>query len=215
MGRTQELSLTIEAPAADVWKALTDAEELTRWFVPEARVVPGVGGSLWMSWGGGMEGTSHITDWEPNRRMRTADELPSGGNPNPNTVDWQLTEEGGRTHLRLLTGGFVEGPKGDAAMESMRRGWTVFLYNLKQLVEHHLGRPGGQHYVTLMAEGLTSQQLWDRVVKLVSPEPRPGARVTIADVPGEVVLFEQGAVLGIALDSPKGSLLQVLSRTGC
>ena len=79
MGRTQELSLTIEAPAADVWKALTDAEELTRWFVPEARVVPGVGGSLWMSWGGGMEGTTHITDWEPNRRMRTADELPSGG----------------------------------------------------------------------------------------------------------------------------------------
>ncbi len=36
-------------PASAVWHALTDAEELMRWFPPLARVEPGVGGSMFMS----------------------------------------------------------------------------------------------------------------------------------------------------------------------
>ena len=54
--RTQEHEIAIDASAEAVWKAITDAEELTRWFVETAKVEPGVGGSFRISWGGGEEG---------------------------------------------------------------------------------------------------------------------------------------------------------------
>lgn len=38
--------------AGGVWRALTEAEELTRWFPLQARVTPGEGGEIWMSWNG-------------------------------------------------------------------------------------------------------------------------------------------------------------------
>ena len=44
--RTQQHEIVIDAPLEAVWKAITDAEELTRWFVEEAKVVPGVGGTI-------------------------------------------------------------------------------------------------------------------------------------------------------------------------
>ncbi len=48
--RAVEREIEIDAPVGAVWKALTDAEELTRWFPLNAGVTPGVGGSVWMSW---------------------------------------------------------------------------------------------------------------------------------------------------------------------
>jgi uncharacterized protein YndB with AHSA1/START domain len=214
MARTLEQSITIQAPASDVWRALTDADALICWFAPQARVVPGAGGSIWMSWGPGMEGTTHIMTWEPGRHLRTQDQLPTGDNPNASSVDFQLDEQDGHTTLRLQTGGIAEGPKGDAHLASLRRGWTVYLFNLKRLVERHLGQPGGQHYATLVAEGASPQELWERVSRLVSPAVKQGAKVSIAGVSGEVVLHEPGEILGLELDAPKGGLLQILFENG-
>ena len=45
---TREIS--IAAPVDAVWKALTDAEELVRWFPPVATVQPGPGGRLRREW---------------------------------------------------------------------------------------------------------------------------------------------------------------------
>ena len=44
--RLFEMSIDIEATPEHVWKALTDAAELTRWFPLQARVTPGTGGSM-------------------------------------------------------------------------------------------------------------------------------------------------------------------------
>lgn len=40
--RRVEREVKINAPIAEVWKALTDAKELARWFPLEARVTPGL-----------------------------------------------------------------------------------------------------------------------------------------------------------------------------
>ena len=48
--RVVEQTIRIEASPDAVWKALTDAEDLANWFPLEARVTPGAGGSIWMSW---------------------------------------------------------------------------------------------------------------------------------------------------------------------
>ena len=44
--RTVEREIEIDAPLAAVWRAHTDAEEVTRWFPLHARVSPGAGGSV-------------------------------------------------------------------------------------------------------------------------------------------------------------------------
>ena len=51
----------VHASLDAVWRALTEADELRRWFPVDARVSPGVGGSIWLSWGDGAEGEAPIT----------------------------------------------------------------------------------------------------------------------------------------------------------
>ena len=46
--RRLEREVEIEAPREDVWKALTDANELARWFPLKARVTPGLGGKVFV-----------------------------------------------------------------------------------------------------------------------------------------------------------------------
>ena len=44
--RQQTHEIVIDAPIEAVWKAISDGEELTRWFVDEATVTPGLGGTI-------------------------------------------------------------------------------------------------------------------------------------------------------------------------
>ena len=69
--RSQQHEITIAASPEAVWHAITDAEELTRWFVEAAKVEPGVGGTISISWDGPADGPgSRIEVWEPNRQLR-------------------------------------------------------------------------------------------------------------------------------------------------
>ena len=96
--RILEVSVEVNAPANAVWRALTEAEELTRWFPPVARVVPGAGGSMFLSWGDGVEGSGLIEIWEPNRRLRV---IESAG-----AVDYLIEAQGEVTVLRIVHSGF-------------------------------------------------------------------------------------------------------------
>ena len=51
--RTKDIDLSIEIDASPeaVWRAISDGEELGRWFPLEAEVVPGVGGTVTVAWG--------------------------------------------------------------------------------------------------------------------------------------------------------------------
>ena len=48
--RSFSMSIDINATPEDVWRALTDAGELMRWFPLQARVTPGKGGSVFWGW---------------------------------------------------------------------------------------------------------------------------------------------------------------------
>src|SRR5687768_3774184 len=71
VGRTVRGEVEIDAPVERVWQALTVADELMRWFPLDARVEPGAGGSIFMSWNNEFSGASQILDWEPPRLLRT------------------------------------------------------------------------------------------------------------------------------------------------
>lgn len=140
--RSVEVQMEINAPVEAVWKALTDGEELTRWFPLDARVKPGAGGSIWMSWGGAFEGESPIEVWEPNRRLKTV--WPSHGAPTgcpaKVAVDYYLEGRGGKTVLRLVHSGFGVSAEWDKEFDGVTRGWAFELRGLRHYLENHRGR---------------------------------------------------------------------------
>jgi uncharacterized protein YndB with AHSA1/START domain len=58
--RRTEREVEINRPIENVWKALTDANELARWFPLAARVTPGLGGKIFVSGGPAFEGEAEI-----------------------------------------------------------------------------------------------------------------------------------------------------------
>jgi uncharacterized protein YndB with AHSA1/START domain len=124
--------IEIAAPVEEVWKALTDPQELVKWFPLEARVTPGVGGKLFLSWGPGWEIETPIVAWEPGKRFATADDLAM--------VEWTLEARGGKTILRLVQSSFSSGAAWeDEWFDSTNFGWTFMLANLRLAVERHRG----------------------------------------------------------------------------
>jgi len=160
--RKIEKSVRIRADAEAVWKALTDGEEIARWFAPEARVKPGAGGSIFVSWGPDMAVEERIVLWEPPRHLRHAFGIhaPSGM---PLYVDYVIEGEGGETTLRLVHNGFAVGADWDDELESTDRGWSIFLRNLKLALERHAGRPCAQSTFSRRTP-LSRDEAWARLV---------------------------------------------------
>lgn len=137
-----EIEIDIAAPVADVWRALTEAEELTRWFPLAARVKPGVGGTVFLSWGPACEGEAPITLWEPNRRLQVTEQTPDpagGPSPVPLVIDYFLESRGATTRLRLVHSGFTRDASWDGYYDSISRGWKFELRGLRHYLERHRG----------------------------------------------------------------------------
>jgi uncharacterized protein YndB with AHSA1/START domain len=152
--RTIEKEVEIAAPVDAVWKALTDGEELSRWFPLKAKVQPGSNGSVFLSWGPGMEATEPITVWEPKRHLQIQSSGPNAPDDESKSApaeqtptnllvqDWYLEPRGGKTLLRLVHSGFVTGSAWDDEWyESHDYGWTFMLANLRHYLAQHRGTP--------------------------------------------------------------------------
>lgn len=142
-GRNFETSIEIDAPPEIVWKALTDAAELARWFPLEARVKPGVGGSVWISWGAECQGEAPITAWDPPHHFQWTETMPSPADPSksvPILIDYKLEGRGGKTILRFVHSGMGNEDAWDGYLDSITRGWKFELRGLRNYVTHHLGR---------------------------------------------------------------------------
>ena len=150
MSRSHEHEIEIAAPIDAVWKALTDAEELTRWFVQAARVTPAEGGAYWLSWGEGIDNESRIDGWEPPRRLRLVNGPPrdadEGAAPDevwrltieqPLVEEYRLEARGDVTVLRLVDSGIPDSPDWDGFFEGTRNGWEIALRELRHYLEHH------------------------------------------------------------------------------
>jgi uncharacterized protein YndB with AHSA1/START domain len=135
--RSAEGAIEIDASPEQVWRALTDAAELERWFPLEARVEPGEGGVIWISWKNEYAGDCRILAWEPPRHLRTSWGWSEGG-PTQMT-DYEIEGRGGKTFLRVVTSGFPADASWDAWVEGTRLGWRYELASLKHYLERHAG----------------------------------------------------------------------------
>lgn len=165
--RKQEHEIAIDAPVEAVWKAITDAEELTRWFVEAAKVEPGVGGTFRISWGGAEEGTSTIQVWEPNRRLRVVlapfDMGPAKYDGTSPIIDeYTIERRDGKTVLRLVSSGIPDTPEWDGFYNGTDAGWPSFFRTLRHYLEHHAGKPRASIKIVGKLDG-TLEDGWARL----------------------------------------------------
>ncbi len=142
--RTIEIEVEVDASPEDVWEAISEGEGIRRWFAPEARVSPGVGGSIWLSWGEGAEGEATIDIWEPSKRIRWIEEWGSSedeGGATVIAVDFHIEVRGGTTIVRLVHSGFSALADWDEYYDATEAGWTYFLWNLSHYLGRHAGTP--------------------------------------------------------------------------
>jgi uncharacterized protein YndB with AHSA1/START domain len=143
--RKQEHEIAIDAPPDAVWKAITDAEELTRWFVDAAKVEPGVGGRISVSWDGAEGGANTIEVWEPNSRLRVVlapfESGPANSSGSPIVNEYTIERRGGKTILRLVHSGIPKAREWDGFYDGTNSGWKSFFRTLRHYLEHHAGKP--------------------------------------------------------------------------
>ena len=172
--RSFDMTLDIDALPRDVWDALTNAEELVRWFPLQAEVTPGVGGSMRWAWGDAWSGTIRIDAWDPPRFLRLVDEnarpydvngKPVAADQAPQSrvvVEVTLETVSGRTKLRLVHSGFGTGAAWDDEIEGISTGWQYELRSLR----HYLTRHRGQARHIAQARGsasLSPAETWRRL----------------------------------------------------
>lgn len=141
--REFEMKIDIAAPRAAVWKAIATDTGLRRWFPPEAKVSPGVGGEVLWRWNEHFSWPQQIEIWEPESRLRTRydSSVEDGeGGRRPLFVDFLLEGEGGRTTLRLVQSGFGPEAAFDHEYDGISRGWPVELRSLRLYLEQHAGK---------------------------------------------------------------------------
>ena len=216
--RSQTHEIVIAAPVEAVWKAITDAEELTRWFVESAKVVPGVGGSFSISWGGPEEGGSRIEVWEPNRKLRVAlkpfDMGPAKYDANsPIVEEYTIEQRDGKTVLRLVESGIPNTAEWDGFYDGTNEGWDQFFRTLRHYLERHAGKPRTVIKIVGKLPG-SLEQAW---TKLTGPaglgfEPVPGksfsTRTGGGDTfSGDVVFAKAPRVLELTLHELDDALL--------
>ena len=129
---------TFEAPAAQVWKALTDVEQMRQWYFDLKEFKPEVGFEF--EFVVEHEGVSYhhlcrVTEVIPQQRI--AYTWRYKGEPGDSLVTFELFEEGNKTRLKLTHTGIETFPKTPAyARKNFETGWTSIIGSeLKHFVE--------------------------------------------------------------------------------
>jgi uncharacterized protein YndB with AHSA1/START domain len=167
--RSYEKNFEVAAPVESVWKAITEGDELTRWFCQEARCEPDIGGQQHIDWGGGAKATCVITVWEPNAHLRTEavrpdlDNSMSAGKSEPYATDWYLEHQGGVTRVRMVASGFGEGPDWDHEYDGTFHGWDMFHKTMKHYLEHHRGHASA-NVVLYAVLSVPPSEAWSRLM---------------------------------------------------
>ena len=129
--------IDVLADASEVWRALTDPTQLTRWCSPQAVVQARQGGLFRASVDRVSEFEARIDVFEPERRLRLL-YLPASTLPPADTVmvdDFILDRAPGGTIVRLLGSGVSGAPEWDTQYWRLRTSWQQVMSRLKVFVE--------------------------------------------------------------------------------
>lgn len=172
---TRSIDQTVEIAATPdaVWRALTEADQLASWFPVDARVTPGAGGSIWVSWAGAATYETRISVWEPSKHLQLVemDADLSAGQPVAIAQDFHIQGRGGTTVLRFVHSGFSKDAQWDDMFEMLESGWRYFLFNLKHYLEHHAGTVRRMVYARVPVPRASSDEDWITVLRGLGIDP--------------------------------------------
>ena len=128
---------TFNAPLARVWKALTDVEEMRRWYFDLEEFKPEVGFEFeFMFEHEGMKyhHLCRVTEVIPQKKLSYTWRYK--GHEGDSLVTFELFAEGEKTRLKLTHEGLETFPKLPAfARENFKQGWTSIASELQQFLE--------------------------------------------------------------------------------
>jgi uncharacterized protein YndB with AHSA1/START domain len=217
MPRQLDQSIAIKAPASLVWKAIAEAEGIRNWFSFDAKVEPGVGGTIWWSFGPGMEWDSPITVWEPNKHLQTASE--TGPGLPPFAVDYIIEGEGDSTVLRIVTSGFGDDTGADEMYYGMEAGWSYFLEHIRHLLERHRGLTREIAWERRRVGG-TRAEGYARLIQALgmTETSKPGERVALPlggeSVPATVLVHKPQRCIGFTIPALNDGLFMLEQEPG-
>jgi uncharacterized protein YndB with AHSA1/START domain len=147
MSKSHESIIDIKATPEEVFRAVTDPEQIVKWFAPYARVDPRVGGKYDISWSPEMHGAGVISVWDPPKHFAQYSERSVAYNSEGKPVDTGVAQKiaidyyieaigDGITRLRLVQSGFGPEAAWDDEYESTKTGWADFLKKLKEILEN-------------------------------------------------------------------------------
>jgi uncharacterized protein YndB with AHSA1/START domain len=136
MAQKIEIRKEITASPETVFRALTDPDELSRWWTTSADSDPRLGGAFDYRFEFDEQSRNHsysgaYDDVVENERVA----YPWQGRLGETKVEVTLTPSGDGTTLRLLHSGWGEGGEWPAAVQMHEEGWGFFLENLKSYLE--------------------------------------------------------------------------------
>jgi uncharacterized protein YndB with AHSA1/START domain len=135
--RTFEHAVTVDAPRDQVFRALTDAGELKRWWITDGISEPRTGGRFRYEWKAADPANDHVQEG-------TYDEVVDGervsypwslGPAGDSRVSFSVSERDAATEVTLRHSGFPDDPAHAAIHERHDQGWHKFLTNLKSVLE--------------------------------------------------------------------------------
>ena len=132
MSRMFEHTLAVDRPRDEVFRALTDADELKRWWITDGISEPRKGGRYRYEWKMADPSNDHVQEG-------TYDEVVDGERiaypwssaVGDSRVTFTLSERDGATQVSLVHEGIAEADQ----FERYEQGWTGFLGNLKSVLE--------------------------------------------------------------------------------
>jgi uncharacterized protein YndB with AHSA1/START domain len=139
-GRSLEKELFIKATPQRVFQALTEKEDLERWFLTKAEVDLRPGGLIRFEWAPDAVEIGKILVLEPPHRISYTWEAFESG---PTTITFALTAENDGTRLHLIHTGIGAGEDWDTYYTSVSGGWNAHLNDLTSWLETGICPPPG------------------------------------------------------------------------
>jgi len=130
-----EQSFYYEAPPETVFAALTEPDQLTKWFVSKAKVDHKKGGKVEFTWLGGHKMKGKVKRFVPGKKVTYAwrDDL-GKGKEGRTLAEFEVTKKGTGTKLKLTHSGFGGSKAWVELYGGIQSGWAYYLMNLKSVL---------------------------------------------------------------------------------
>ena len=130
--------IEVDATPEEVWEAIATGPGIDGWFLGTGNEVePRLGGRVVIDFGGGGQGISTVTAWEPLQRFgHRGDPAPDGS---LHAFEYEIEGKGGTTIVRMVHSGFLV-DDWEAEYDSLNEGDAMYLHQLAQYVTYFRGR---------------------------------------------------------------------------